>query len=98
MAYVITDPCIGTCDAACVPACPVDCISGPIPVRELEAIPAEERRRRLPTIQLYIDPDECICCGACVPVCPVEAIFDDHLVPAEYADAVEANAAFFRAR
>ena len=26
MAYVITEPCIGTCDTACVKICPVDCI------------------------------------------------------------------------
>jgi Na+-translocating ferredoxin:NAD+ oxidoreductase RNF subunit RnfB len=26
MAYVIAEPCIGTKDAACVDACPVDCI------------------------------------------------------------------------
>ncbi|MBO8142483.1 MAG: ferredoxin family protein [Firmicutes bacterium] len=26
MAFVITEPCIGTKDAACVQVCPVDCI------------------------------------------------------------------------
>ena len=26
MAYIITEPCIGTKDAACVAVCPVDCI------------------------------------------------------------------------
>jgi ferredoxin len=26
MTYVITEPCIGTKDASCVEACPVDCI------------------------------------------------------------------------
>ena len=26
MAYVIAEPCVGTKDKACVPACPVDCI------------------------------------------------------------------------
>ena len=26
MAYVISEPCIGTKDAACVAVCPVDCI------------------------------------------------------------------------
>ena len=26
MAYVITEPCIGTKDASCVAVCPVDCI------------------------------------------------------------------------
>ena len=26
MAYIITEPCIGTKDSACVDVCPVDCI------------------------------------------------------------------------
>ena len=26
MAFVITEPCISTCDTACVAVCPVDCI------------------------------------------------------------------------
>ncbi len=26
MAFVITEPCISTCDTACVSVCPVDCI------------------------------------------------------------------------
>ena len=30
--YVIAEPCIGTCDTACVKACPVDCIWGPDPL------------------------------------------------------------------
>ena len=30
MAFVITEPCIGTCNTACVPVCPVDCIHGPL--------------------------------------------------------------------
>lgn len=28
MAYVITEPCIGTKDTSCVDVCPVDCIHG----------------------------------------------------------------------
>ena len=28
MAYIITEPCIGTKDTACVDVCPVDCIHG----------------------------------------------------------------------
>ena len=27
MAYIITEPCIGTKDASCVEVCPIDCIS-----------------------------------------------------------------------
>ncbi|MGE0403761.1 MAG: indolepyruvate ferredoxin oxidoreductase subunit alpha [Kofleriaceae bacterium] len=30
MAYVITSKCAGVCDTACVKACPVDCILGPV--------------------------------------------------------------------
>ena len=26
MAYIIAEPCVGTCDTACVEVCPVDCI------------------------------------------------------------------------
>ncbi|MFQ6673658.1 MAG: ferredoxin, partial [Fidelibacterota bacterium] len=26
MAYIITEPCVGVCDTACVDVCPVDCI------------------------------------------------------------------------
>ena len=64
MAYVITEPCVSTCDQACVKACPVDAIHGPR---------AENPRG----LQLYIDPDNCICCAACEPECPVEAIKPD---------------------
>ena len=63
MAYVIAEPCIGVKDAACVDACPVDCIH---PKKDTDKFPNED--------MLYIDPVECIDCGACVPVCPVSAI------------------------
>lgn len=29
MTYVIAEPCVSTCDTACVEVCPVDCIHGP---------------------------------------------------------------------
>ena len=29
MAYIIADPCVSTCDTACVEVCPVECIHGP---------------------------------------------------------------------
>ena len=64
MAYVITEPCIGVKDTACVDACPVDCIHP-----KKDEVGFEE------LAQLYINPVECIDCGACVPVCPVSAIF-----------------------
>ena len=47
MAYVITEPCIGTKDAACVDVCPVDCIH---PRKDEATFEAAE--------MLYIHPDE----------------------------------------
>jgi NAD-dependent dihydropyrimidine dehydrogenase PreA subunit len=95
MAYVITEPCVGTCDTACVDVCPCDCIQGPVSLPDVRAIPAAERRVRLATVQLYVDPEDCIDCGACEPVCPVGAIFRDDDLPAHWAHYKELNAAFF---
>ncbi len=74
MTYIIAEPCVGTCDTACVEVCPVDCIHGP---DDKEGAGAEAKEPGFdPTDkQLYIDPEECIDCGACEPECPVEAIF-----------------------
>ncbi len=98
MAYVITEPCVGTCDTACVKACPVDCIWGPVPVEEIRAVPEAERGARFGKIQLYINPADCICCGACEPECPVSAIFADDRVPEEQQRFIELNARFFENR
>src|SRR5687767_11998422 len=98
MPYVITELCAGTCDTACVAVCPVDCIHGPLPVADIEAIPREERATALSSLQLYIDPEECICCAACVSECPVEAIFDEEDVPEPSRHSIEENGAFFRSR
>ena len=84
MAYIITEPCIGTCDTACVEVCPVDCIH---PAEGYEA--AEGK-------QLYIDPDECIDCAACIPECPVDAIFEESEVPAEWQNYIQINADYFK--
>lgn len=70
MTHIITSPCIGTKDTACVDVCPVDCIH---PRKDEEDFEKVE--------QLYIDPETCIDCGACVPACPVEAIFPEEDVP-----------------
>ena len=67
MPFVITDPCIGTKDSACVDVCPVDCIHPRKDEPEFETV-----------TMLYIHPEECIDCGACVPACPVSAIYDSH--------------------
>ncbi len=84
MAYVITEPCIGTKDSACVDVCPVDCIH---PRKDDPAFDTAE--------MLYIHPDECIDCGACEPVCPVEAIFYEDDTPEEWKEYYNANVHFF---
>jgi ferredoxin len=96
MSYVITSKCVGTCDSACVDACPVSCIAGPISVEELRSVAASERGARFPGMQMFIDPDECICCNACVDHCPVDAIYDEGDVPPEHRVDILRNAAFFR--
>ena len=94
MIHVITSPCEGTCDTACVDVCPVDCIHGPLSIDRVRQLGPAERGG----LQMFIDPDECIGCAACVPECPVEAIFDEDAVPEEHRADIERNAAFFRER
>jgi len=93
MTFVITEPCVGTCDTACVEVCPVDCIHGPI---EKDGAGAEvPGLNTLDGMQLYIDPEECIDCGACEPECPVDAIYDEDELPEEFEKYTEINANFF---
>ena len=80
MAYVIAEPCIGTKDAACVDACPVDCIH-----------PKKDEPQFEGADMLYIDPVECIDCGACVPVCPVSAIFALDDLPEKWKEFADKN-------
>ena len=94
MAYIITDPCISTCDTACVEACPVDCIHGPDSTTG-SGEEVKEEGYDIEGKQLYIDADTCIDCDACVPVCPVEAIFPEEDVPDEYQDSIRRNYEFF---
>ena len=84
MPFIITDPCIGTKDAACVDVCPVDCIH-----------PRKDEPEFQTSTMLYIHPDECIDCGACVPACPVAAIYDSpDSTPASQKGLIEANATY----
>src|SRR5688572_5218791 len=84
MPFIITDPCIGTKDAACVDVCPVDCIH-----------PRRDESEFEQTTMLYIHPDECIDCGACVPACPVVAIYDSvDATPAHQKELIEANSIY----
>lgn len=93
MAFVIAEPCVSTCDTACVAVCPVDCIHGPIDKTGLGA--EVEGMESVDGLQLYIDPEECIDCGACEPECPVEAIFDEDMLPDEWTNYIEINKEFF---
>ncbi|MFX0578905.1 4Fe-4S binding protein [Nocardia nepalensis] len=85
MAYVITQNCCS--DAACVKACPVNCIH-PTP-GEPEYGSAD---------MLFIDPDTCIDCGACADACPVDAIRSDRSLAANDLPFVELNASYYRQR
>lgn len=74
MSYIIGQPCVATCDTACVAVCPVDCIHGPI---DIDGRGEEVKNMTIgPDDMLYINPEECIDCGACIPECPVEAIYE----------------------
>lgn len=85
MAYVITEPCIGTKDTSCTEVCPVDCIH---PAPNDPDFEAHE--------MLFIDPDECIDCDACVEACPVDAIYPEDAVPPEWTKYIEINAAYYK--
>lgn len=87
MPHVITQPCIGTKDTACVAVCPVDAIH-----------PTKDEPDFASVEQLYIDPDTCIDCGLCVDECPVKAIFPQEDVPAEWKSFIEKNAAYYKSR
>jgi NAD-dependent dihydropyrimidine dehydrogenase PreA subunit len=88
MAYIITEPCVGVCDASCVAVCPVDCI---YPAEGYTLEEADKEKMRQAKEQLYINPEECIDCGACEPECPVEAIFAEDEVPENYKAYIKKN-------
>src|SRR5689334_3157347 len=85
MAYVITEPCIGTKDNSCVEVCPVDCIHPTPDEPDYDSVE-----------MLYIDPEECIDCDACVEACPVDACFAEDQVPDEWQKFVQINADYFK--
>jgi ferredoxin len=84
LAYVITEPCIGTKDTSCADVCPVDCI---------HPAPGEENAGT--ATMLYIDPSECIDCDACVEACPVDATMAEDDVPAQWEAFKEINRAYY---
>ncbi len=79
MPFVITSPCLGTQDRACVDACPVDCIHFEAGVDAM----------------LYINPVDCIDCGACQPACPVSAIFPEAEVSAPEQKFININSLWY---
>jgi ferredoxin len=85
MPHVITEPCIGVKDTACVQVCPVDCIH---PRKDEAGFEASK--------QLFIDPNTCIDCGLCVDECPVKAIFAEDDVPAQWKQYIQLNADAFK--
>lgn len=84
MPYVITAPCSGSKDTACVEVCPVDAIH---PTAFDDAFDEHD--------QLFIDPGLCIECGACVPVCPTNAIFMHTSVPEQWQGYIELNRLYY---
>ena len=94
MPHIITEPCVSTCDTACVEVCPVDCIHGP---EDKEGMGSEVKESGFNPEgkQLYINPEECIDCTACVVECPVEAIFEDDDVPNKWKSFIKKNYDFF---
>ena len=91
MAYIIAEPCVGTCDTACVEVCPVDCIHPKKEDWDTKGYDENNLEDKL----LYIDPEECIDCGACEPECPVEAIFEESEVPEEWNKYIKINYDYF---
>lgn len=87
MTHVITEPCIGVKDTACVAVCPVDCIH-----------PTREERAFEHVDMLYINPDTCIDCGLCVDECPVSAIYLEDELPEKYVQYIKINAEYFAER
>ena len=85
MAHVITEPCIGTKQGACVDVCPTDAIH-----------PRKDEPGFDAAAQLFIDPARCIDCGLCVPECPVKAIMPEGAVPGPWRKYVALNAGHFR--
>jgi len=83
MAYVILQHCCN--DAACVSACPVDCIH-----------PRPDEPSYATTEMLYIDPEMCINCGSCQVACPVDAILPGGDLGSDEAVFSELNAAFYQ--
>lgn len=82
MAYVVTDACKK--DFVCVEQCATNAIA-----------PAAGDAAAGAVTQVYINPDDCIDCGNCASVCECNAIFAESDLPADKAEFVEKNRAYF---
>jgi ferredoxin/flavodoxin---NADP+ reductase len=82
MIYAITQACCT--DAACVRACPVNCIH-----------PTPDEPGFGATGMLYVDPASCIGCGACADVCPVDAVLPVDALPESQAVYASINRQYF---
>jgi len=87
LAYVITEPCINTKNAACVEVCPVDVIH-----------PRPDEPEWETATMLYVDPVSCVDCGACEDACPVSAVFADDDVPEQWQHFIQVNADWYSNR
>lgn len=83
MPHVITQSCCN--DAACVSACPVNCIH-----------PSPDEPEYATAEMLHVDPEACVDCGACVSACPVEAIKPEFKLTAEEQVYRQINAEYYR--
>lgn len=92
MAYVVTSPCVGTHDTACMKVCPVNCFYD-VPLSELGLQPTAEKPDL--TKMLIIEPDTCIDCSLCEPECPVAAIFPEEDVPENEKAFIDINKNWF---
>lgn len=95
MAHVVTSPCIGTRDTACMKVCPSEAFYD-VDLKDLGLAPKADK----PDVTkiLIINPDSCIDCGQCVPECPVNAIFPSDDVPAADKKFVEIAANWFKGK
>ena len=82
MAHIVIDSCVK--DLLCLDACPSEAIH---PTKDEAGFDA--------ATQVFINPELCMDCGACVATCPSNAIFPADDVPADKADFVQKNTAYF---
>ena len=94
MTYIIAEPCVGTCDTACVEVCPVDCIHGPHDKTGAGAEAKADGFVPEENDSLYIDPEECIDCNLCVSECPIDAIFEEDDLPEDQHHMIALNAKY----